>query len=138
MIQEKKLAADLLCMRAKEKVQGEENLKRVDIPKLRATLEVDTLYYWILSRLYAKMESYRPARRVVTIIITGSIKGDNNKVLLRHGDSDEYLPYYVEGKEFFNVIKDTLQIYEENVRFNCDYFQSSDDSCEFWISFQVG
>lgn len=43
----------------------------------------------------------------------------------------------MEGKKFFNIIEDTLKIFGEMENFYYNYFQNSENSCEFWVSMVV-
>jgi DNA/RNA endonuclease YhcR with UshA esterase domain len=130
---DKTFAAKLLLMRMKEKQEKEEKMCNSMQEK---EAEMDCLFYWILSRMYAKMDSFRPAKKTISIRITGSLTR-YNKVLLEHGKSDDYVPFYVAGKDFFDVVKDTIEIFDNFDNFNAVYFQSSDETCEINVYMSI-
>ena len=132
-IDDKGFAANLLLLRMKEKQEKEIAMSNSHDKK---DAEGDCLFYWILSQLYAKMDSTRPAKKSASIKVTGSLNQYDN-VLLAHGKLDDYLPFYVEGKEFFDVIKDTIETFDEIYGFNATYFQTSSDTCEFTVSISI-
>jgi hypothetical protein len=132
---DKAFAAKLLLLRMKEKQEKEEKMRN-SIQEEEKEAEKDCLFYWILSRMYAQMDSCIPAKRAASIRITGSLTR-YNKVLLEHGKSDNYLPFYVAGKDFFDVVKDTIEIFDNMDHFNAVYFQTSDEACEINVFMSI-
>ena len=130
---DKAFAAILLLMRMKEKQEQEEIMCNA---KQEKEAEINCLFYWILSRMHEQMDSARPAKLFARIRITGRLNRCN-KVLLEHGKHNVYLPFYVEGKDFFDVVKDTLEIFDNIDYFCTRYFQTSDQECEFTVSMSI-
>lgn len=133
----KKLAAELLCIQAEERIKGERCLSKQDSLEQRKKLEDDCLYYWILELLQARMRGCVPAQNKENIKVMGEFWEHTNKVFLSQGIEPQYIPRYVDGREFFNVIQNTLSIFDEMENYSAKYFQTSKDSCEFSVYMSV-
>lgn len=131
---DKEFAAKMLVMLMEEKNEKEIKMKESESKELRKSAEVDSLYYWILSRLYHDADSRIPARPHARISVKGKMS-KFNKVWLTQGYQNEYLPRYVVGSEFFDVIEETLKIFDEmDDRYSTTYHRT-DDIYEFTVSF---
>lgn len=137
-INNKELMARLFVERMKEKSEKEIRIKYADDLELKKDAEIDCLYYWLLSRLYVVADSRIPARPHGTITVKGQMT-NFNKVLLTQGDKggyeSNYLPLYVEGIKFFDVIEKTLKIFNSLEEFSASHIKIHDKACEFEISF---
>lgn len=137
-INDKELMARMLVERMKEKSEKEIRIKYAENDlELKKEAETDCLYYWLLSRLYVDAESRIPARPHAKIIVKGRMS-QYNKVLLTQGTQgyeSEYLPLYVEGTEFFDVVENTLKIFDGLDDLSANMIQKGESFCEFSVSF---
>lgn len=134
-INDKELMAKLLVECMKEKTEKEIRIKHAaDDLELKKEAEGDCLYYWLLSRLYRASDSRIPARPHGRITVKGRMNR-YNKILLTQGHEGEYLPSYVEGTAFFDVVEKTLEIFNGLDGFSANMFQKGEEFCEFGISF---
>lgn len=130
----KEFVANLLVAVAQEWSDKELEIRHDDSNlELKKDAEKNRLYYWLLSRLYNSAANSIPARPHTKIRVKGNMNC-YNKVLLTQGNGD-YLPYYVEGREFFEVINDVLKTFDSFERYSVFYQQVTDDCCEFSVAF---
>ena len=136
-INDKELMAKMFVTYLEEKAEKERHIYNSDDPELKKEAETDCLYYWLLNRLYADAESRIPVRPHAKIIVKGRMC-QYNKVLLTQGTQgyeSEYLPLYVEGTEFFDVVENTLKIFDGLDDFSANMIKRNDEFCEFSVSF---
>ncbi len=111
------LVANNLVDRAKNRL----NTKRD--PKQQ---ETDQLFYWILSRLEWKMEGYFPAKNSISVTIREE-GYCGNAILLKHGNVANYASTYVNGEEFYSVMKEVAEIFNEMSHFRATWIPHEED-----------
>lgn len=91
----------------------ERNKNRLNTERSPKEQEVDELFYWIMSRLEWSMQGCCPAKKSHSVTVITSHWYADGSVLLEHGVVDNYLSKYVNGKEFYAVMKDVANIFNE-------------------------
>lgn len=92
---------------------AERNMNRLDKERSPKEQEIDRLFYWIMSRLEWYVESCSPAQRFHAVTIKISYLYDDGEVLLEHGRVSDYLSEYVKGVEFYSVMNEVANIFNE-------------------------
>lgn len=92
---------------------AERNINRLNKERSLKEQEIDRLFYWIMSRLEWYVESCSPAQRSHTVTIKISYLYDDGDVLLEHCRVSDYLSEYVKGVEFYSVMNEVANIFNE-------------------------
>lgn len=137
-INEKELFATLLRIWVEERCDKELEIENCenDNLTLKKEVEVDRLFYWILNALLCRIDGSIPVRHHAMITIKSKLCG-NDIILeaLENENVSEYLPYYVQGKDFLEVVKDTLKIFDNLQRYSILSSVITENSCEFTVWF---
>ena len=105
MVNEKYLiVAENLAERNKNRLNTERSLKEQ---------ETDELFYWIMSRLEWSVQGCWPAKTSHRVAIKISRWYDDGRVLLEHGRVSDYLSEYVKGEEFYAVMNDVANVFNQ-------------------------
>lgn len=75
--------------------------------------ETDELFYWIMTRLEWGLEGSYPPQTSYSITIKEIYLDSNGRVLLEHGRVSEYLSEYVKKEEFYAVMEDVANIFNQ-------------------------
>lgn len=132
-INDKELFANLLCAQMEERCDKEDKIEKCDNLDLKKEAESDRLFYWLLSTLYRSADSQIPAKRHTMITIKSQMLGKD--IMLNHKNFSQYLPTYVQGKDFLDVVKDTLKFLDRLDRYSVLASEITEDKCEFSIWF---
>lgn len=92
---------------------AERNKNRLNTARSPKEQETDELFYWIISRLEWSVQGCYPAKTSHSVTIKTSNCYDDGRVLIEHGRVANYLSEYVKGEEFYAVMEDVADIFNE-------------------------
>lgn len=105
MVNEKYLlVAKNLADRNKNRLNTERSLKEQ---------EKDELFYWIIGRLEFSVQGCSPGKASHHITVKQVPFYDSNRVLLEHGRVSQYLSQYVTREEFYSVMQEVAETFNE-------------------------
>lgn len=94
-------------------ILAERNKNRLDTNRSPKEKETEELFYWIISRLEWSVQGCWPGQRGHTITVQAYIYNPDGGVLVEHGRVSKYLSQYVNNEEFFTVLNDIANIFNE-------------------------
>lgn len=92
---------------------AERNKNRLNTNRSPKEQETEELFYWIISRLEWSIRGCYPARESHSVTVKISHWYNDGSVLLEHGRVSDYLSEYVRGEEFYTVMNDVANIFNE-------------------------
>lgn len=93
---------------------ADRNKNRLDKERDPIEKEKEGLFYWIMSRLEWCVEGCWPAKESHSVTVKeGFCYANSNRVLLEHGRVSEYLSKDVTREEFYSVMEQVAEIFNE-------------------------
>lgn len=92
---------------------AERNKNRLNTERSPKEQETDELFYWIMSRLEWSVQGCWPAKTSHSVTVKISRWYDDGRALLEHGKVSDYLSEYVKGEEFYAVMNDVANAFNE-------------------------
>ena len=92
---------------------ADRNKNRLNTKRSPKEQERDELFFWMLSRLEWSVQGCWPAKEIHNVTVKQGYCCDDNRVLLTHGKVSEYLSQYVTRDEFYSVMQEVADIFNE-------------------------
>lgn len=89
------------------------NKNRLNLTRSPRQQETDRLFYWIMRNLELCVEGCCPAKKYHYVSVTKTRSYDDGSVLLSHERVSNYLSQYVKEQEFYSVMEDVANIFNE-------------------------
>lgn len=93
------------------------NKNRLNSTRSPRQQETDRLFYWIMRNIEVSVEGCWPAKKYHYVSVTKTRLYDDGSVLLSHERVSNYLSQYVKDKEFYSVMEDVANIFNEIGKF---------------------
>ena len=89
------------------------NKNRLNTERSPKEQETDELFYWIMSRLEWCVQGCWPAKTSHSVKLKEGFVSNRNFVLLEHGKVSQYLSQYVTREEFYSVMQEVANVFNE-------------------------
>lgn len=89
------------------------NRNRLNLKRSPKQKETEELFYWVLSKLEWKVQRCWPAQSHHSIKVQEPYPSDSKRVLLKFGRIDSYQSQYVTREEFYEVMQEVVNIFNE-------------------------